>query len=129
MIDFTSVPEFDLEAKALQTLAEDCLGAPLRKAALEPIGAAGFREIIARDLAQARPQELDALDAHADAKERLDQAGPLETRQHGRLESRPASLAVRREPALDDARLDAVAKEFAGREQTGRPGADDQDCR
>ena len=70
--------EFDLDAKALQMLAQDCLGAPLRKAALEAVGAAGLGEVVARDLPQAGAQELDAPDAHARAKERLDQAGPVE---------------------------------------------------
>ena len=63
------------------------------------------------------------------AKERLDQAGPLETRQHGRLESGPASFVMRRRPALHDARPDAMAKKLAGREQSGRPGTHDQDGR
>ena len=101
----------------------------MRKAALEAVGAAGLAEVVARDLAQARTQELDAPDAHADAKERFDQAGPLELRQHGRLESGPARFVMRREPALDDARPDAMAQQLAGREQSGRPGADDQDGR
>ena len=119
--------EFDLEAEALQALAQDRLGAPLRQAALERVGAAGLGEIVVHDLAQAGPQELDALDAHADAQERLDQAGPLEARQHRGLESGPARFVVRCCPAFDDARLDAVAKELAGSEQSGRSGAHDQD--
>src|ERR1700737_563612 len=36
---------------------------------------------------------------------------------------------MRREPALHDARLDAMAKKFAGREQSGRTGPHDQDGR
>ena len=58
---FNFSAEFDLEAKALQTLAQDRLGAPLRKAALESIGAAGIGEIVAGDLAQPWTQQLDAL--------------------------------------------------------------------
>ena len=68
-------------------------------------------------------------DAHARAKERFDQAAAVENLQHRRLERGPASLAMRREPALDDARLDAMAKKFAGREQSGRTGPHDQDGR
>ena len=62
-------------------------------------------------------------------KERFDQAGPLENRQHGRLERGPARFVMRRGPALDDARPDAMAQQLAGREQSGRSGADDQDGR
>jgi len=49
--------------------------------------------------------------------------------QHRRLEGGPASLVMRREPALHDARLDAMAKKFAGREQSGRTAPHDQDGR
>ena len=105
-------------------LAQDRLGAPLRQAALKLIFAAGIGEISRRDLPQAGTQELNAPDAHARAKERLDQAGPVENLQHRRLKSGPASLVMRREPALDDARPDAMAKKLAGREQSGRPGPD-----
>ena len=70
-----------------------------------------------------------ALDEHAAAKERFDQAGALETRQHGRLESGPARFVMRCCPALDDARPDAMAQQLAGREQSGRSGTHDQDGR
>src|SRR5919198_1344420 len=53
--------ELDLEAAALQVLAQDCLGAPLRKAALELVLAAGIGEMLAGDLAQARTEQLNVL--------------------------------------------------------------------
>jgi hypothetical protein len=90
-------------------LAQDCLGAPLRKAALKLILAANIGEACGHDLPQTRTQELNALDAHARAKERLDQAAAVKNLQHRRLESGPARLAMRREPALHDARLDVAA--------------------
>ena len=68
--------------------------------------------------------------AHARAKERFNQATPFKNLQHRRLKSGPASLAVRGEPALDDARLDAMAEEFTGCEQSSRAGPNNQDrCR
>ena len=121
--------EFDLKAKALQMFAQDCLGAPLRKAALKLILAANIREVRRPDLPQTRTQDLNVPDAHARAKERFDQAAPVKNLQHRRLERGPARLAMRREPALHDARLDAMAKKFAGREQSGRTSPDDQDGR
>ena len=72
---------------------------------------------------------MNAPDAHARAKKRFDQAAPVKNFQHRRLESGPASLAMRREPALYDARLDTMAKKFAGREQSARPSPHDQDDR
>ena len=45
---------FDHEAEALQMLAQDCLGAPLRKAALKLILAAYIREVRGPDLPQTR---------------------------------------------------------------------------
>ena len=100
--------------------AQDCLGAPLRKAALKFVFAAKISEVGGHDLPQTRTQELNVPDTHARAKERLDQAAPVNNLQHRRLQSGPASLAMRREPALHDARLDAMAKKFGGREQAGR---------
>ncbi len=44
--------EFDLKTEALQMFAQDCLGAPLRKATLKLIRTAGIGEVLARDLAQ-----------------------------------------------------------------------------
>jgi hypothetical protein len=35
---------------------------------------------------------------------------------------------MRREPSLDDARLDAMAEKFARREQSARSGTDDQNA-
>jgi hypothetical protein len=72
---------------------------------------------------------LNVPDAHARAKERFDQAAPVNNLQHRRLQNGPAGLSMRREPALHDARLDAMAEKFAGREQASRTASDDQDGR
>ena len=108
--------------------AQDCFGPPLRKAALKLILAA-----VSAKFASRSPANLDlrveCADAHARAKKRFDQAGPVNNFQRRRLESGPASLAMRRKPAFHDARLDAMAKKFAGREQSRRTGPHDQDGR
>jgi hypothetical protein len=72
---------------------------------------------------------LNVPDAHACAKERFDQPASSKNLQYCWLERGPARLAMRCEPALHDARLDAMAQKLAGREQSGRPGPDDQDGR
>ncbi len=51
--------EFDLEAKARQMLAQDGLGAPLRKAALKRVLAAGVGEARGSDFPQARAQRVE----------------------------------------------------------------------
>lgn len=63
--------------------------------------------------------------------EGLNQAGSIDDLQHRGLQSRPASLVMRREPTLYDARPDTMAKKFADRKQSGWPGSHDQDggCR
>jgi hypothetical protein len=66
---------------------------------------------------------------HTRAKKWLDQASPLDDLQRCRLQCGPASFVMRPEPALDDARLDAMTNEFAGREQSGRTCPHDQDGR
>jgi hypothetical protein len=68
-------------------------------------------------------------DTYARAKERFDQAGPVNNLKHRRLESGPASLAMRCEPALHDAPLDSMTKKFGGREQSGRTAPHDRDGR
>ena len=120
---------FDLDAQASQMFAQDRLGLPLRQAALKLIFAPDISEFHRRDLLQARAQQLNLPDAHARAKERLDQTGPVDNLEHGRLQGGPARLVMRREPALDDARLDAMANKLAGREQSGRAAPHDQDGR
>jgi len=45
------------------------------------------------------------------------------------LESGTARLLMRCQPALDDARPDTMAQEFAGGEQCGRAGPHDEDAR
>src|SRR5215831_10371472 len=54
---------------------------------------------------------------------------PRSSLHYRRLENGAAGLAMRREPALNDARLDAMAKKFTRREQSARPGTDDQNSR
>src|SRR5262249_56532067 len=78
---------------------------------------------------QPRAEQLNVPDMHAGAQERLDQTAPVDDLEHAGLQRGPARLVMRREAALDDARLDAVAKELARREQSGRTGPDDQDGR
>ena len=58
-----------------------------------------------------------------ESAEEGDEAGPEEPR------GGPASLAMRRKPAFDDARLDAMAKKLGGREQASRTGPRNQDGR
>jgi hypothetical protein len=82
--------------------------------------------VLARDLPQAGTQELDVLDAHARTKEGIGQAGAPKHFQRRRLQGRPTRLAMRPLPAFHDAWLDAVAKQFASREQSSRPGPDHQ---
>jgi hypothetical protein len=69
------------------------------------------------------------LDVDSGAEERLDQAGSVDNVEHRRLERGPASLMMRREPLFHDARLDAVARQFAGRKESGGSASDDQDRR
>jgi hypothetical protein len=121
--------ERDLDAEALEMLAQDCFGAPLRQAALKLILAADTREIRGRDLLQTRTEQLKLPDAHARVQEWLDHAGPVEDLEHRGLQGGAARFVMRREPALHDARLDAMAKKLAGREQAGRAASDDQDGR
>jgi hypothetical protein len=120
---------FDRDAEAVQVLAQDRLGPPLRQAALEFIVAADIGEFRPRDLLQAGAEDLNLPDAHARAKKRLDQAAAVKNLQHRRLDRGPASLAMRGQPALHDARLDAMAKQLGRREQSGRTAPHDQDGR
>ena len=111
---------FDLDAAGRQMIAQDLLGSPLRLAALEFMPAANSAKVRVHDPPHARTHELTVLDVHAGAEERLDHARPIDDVEHRRLERRPARLVMRREPLFDDARLDAVARQFAGGE-TVRP--------
>jgi hypothetical protein len=70
---------------------------------------------------------LNVPDAHASTKERFDYTTPLKHLQNRRLESGPASLAMRRKPALHDARRDAMAKKFAGGKQPSRTRTHNED--
>jgi hypothetical protein len=72
---------------------------------------------------------LNVPNAHARAKEWFNQAAPGKNLQHGWLKSGSASLVMRGGQALDDARLDTVAKKLAGREQSGWAAPHDQDGR
>src|SRR3984885_4702531 len=84
--------EFDLEAEGLKVFAQDRFGAPLRQAALELVRAAGACEVDALEGTQALSQNVEAPDAHACAKERLDQASALKHLEHCWLDSGPARL-------------------------------------
>ena len=79
------------------------------------------------DLLQAWSEELNVLDRHARTKERFDQAPAIKDLQHRWLEGGAARLVMWREPALHDARLDAMAEEFTGGKQSGRAGSDNED--
>src|SRR5260370_34208632 len=92
--------------------AQDCLGAPLRQAALKFILAPDTSEFRGCDFLQTRAEQLNLLDAHARAKKRLDQAAPLDDLQCRRLQCGPASLVVRRESALHHAGPHAMTKKF-----------------
>ena len=87
---------FNLHAKACQMLAQDCLGPPLRQAALKLVLAPDTSELRRRDLLQVRTQQLNLPDAHCCAKEGFNETGPVENLQHRRLKSGSASLAMRR---------------------------------
>ena len=56
--------EFDLQPLALEVIAQNAFGAPLRKAALKFKWAAGSGEVDGRDLLQARTEELNLPDAY-----------------------------------------------------------------
>src|SRR5262249_4793226 len=103
----------DLDAAAAQMLAQNFLCAPLRQAALKLIFATNPRETRAHDLLQTGAEELNVPDVHAGAQERLDQTAPVDDLEHAGLQRSPARLVMRRKEALDDARLDAVAKKLA----------------
>ena len=107
---------FDLDSKAFQMLAQDCLGAPLRQATLKFILAPDIGEFRGRDFLQTRAEHLNLPDARARAKKRLDQAAAIDDLQCRWLQCGPASLMVRREFALHDARPNAMTKKFTGRE-------------
>ena len=126
-IPTTSTPYSTLTPSFARWSRRICFGPPLRLAALELVPAADAAEIRARDLPHARPHELAVLDVHAGAEERLDQASAFDDVEHRRLEGGPARLMMRREPLLDDARLDAVARQFAGGEKSRRAASHDQD--
>jgi hypothetical protein len=64
--------------------------------------------------------------AHAGAKKRFDQARPVDGIERCRLQCRPARFVVWRKPSLDDARPNAMTKEFARREQSGGTRPDNQ---
>jgi hypothetical protein len=60
-------------------------------------------------------------------KKWLDQASPVDDVQRRRLQRGPASLVMRRQSALDHARLNAMTNEFARGEQSGRTGSHNKD--
>src|SRR5271156_2680373 len=120
---------FDLDAEAFQMFAQDCLGAPLWQAALKFVLAPDIGEFCGRDFPQTRTEHLHLPDVHAGAKKRLDQSTPLDNLQYRRLQSGAASLVMRRESALHDARFDAVPEKFASRQQSGWAAPHEQDAR
>jgi hypothetical protein len=101
--------KFHCKAKIAQMLAQNRLGAPLRLAALKIIATTGITKILAPDFLQTGTEELKPPDVHAGAKKRLSQVASIEHLHYRRLEKRATRLAMRREPLLDDARLDAMA--------------------
>ena len=101
--------KFHLEAKTIQMLAQNRLGAPLRLAALKIIATTGISKILAPDFPQTGTEELKALDVHAGAKKTLSHAGSIEHLHYRWLQKGAARLAMRREPSLDDAWPDAMA--------------------
>ena len=72
--------------------------------------------ILAPDFLQTGTEELKAPDVHAGVKKRLGQTASVEHLHYRWLEKGATRLAMRREPALDNARLDAMAKKLARRE-------------
>src|SRR5262249_16106309 len=116
----------DVDAQACQMVAQNGFSSPLRQAALKFILAADPSESGGRELIQARSEQLDLPDAHAGAKKWLDQASPVDDVERRRLQCGPASLVMRRQSALDDARLDTVPREFGRREQSGRTSPHDE---
>ena len=120
---------FNLDAKAFQMFAKNRFGVPLRQAALKLILRPDTNEFGGRDFPQTRSEQLNLPDVHAGAKKRLDQASPLNDFQRCRLYCGPASLVMRAEPALHDARLNAVTNKFAGCEQSSWTSPHDQDGR
>src|SRR5215469_2119839 len=109
-------------------LAQNRLGAPLRLATLKIKATTGISKILAPDFLQTGTEELKAPDVYAGAKKRLSQAGSIEHLHYRWLEKGATRLAMRREPSLDDARLDAMPEKFARREQSARSGTDDQNA-
>ena len=97
-------------------IAEDSFGLPLRQAALKFVLAPDTGKLRGRDFLQTRSEQLNLPDAYARAKERLDQASPVDDVQRRRLQRGPARLVMRRKSPLDDARLNAMSNKFARRE-------------
>jgi hypothetical protein len=87
---------FDLDSEALQMFAQDCLGAPLRQAALKFILAPNTGEFRSSDFLQARAQQLNLSYAYTRVEKRLDQASPIDDFQYCRLQCGPAGLVMRR---------------------------------
>ena len=119
-------PVFHLDSATGQVIAQNLLRAPLRLTALKLIAAADAAKVGGGDLLHAWAHKLGMLDMDAGGQERLHQTGAVENLEHRRLERGPAGLVMGREPLLDDARLDAMAHEFAGREEAGGAAANDQ---
>jgi hypothetical protein len=108
--------KFHCTAKIAQMLPQNRLGAPLRLAALKIIATPGISKILAPNFLQTGTEELKVPDVHAGAQKRLSQVGSVEHLHYRWLEKGATRLAMRREPALDNARLDAMAKKLARRE-------------
>ena len=120
-------PAFDENAEAVQVLGEDCLGLPLRQAALVLVRAADAAESAGGERNEAA--RVEACAAHADGsfEERREHARAREKLEPGGLNGGRAGLTVRREPASDDARHDAVAGKLAGSQEASRAPSDDKD--
>src|SRR5262249_46008986 len=113
----------------MQVFPQNSLGAPLRLAALKIVATAGIGKALTADFPQTGAQELKLPYVHTGAQKRLGEAAALQHLQYRRLENGTAGLAMRLELAIDDARRDAMAKKFAGGEQSARPRTDDQHAR
>ena len=120
-------PALDRAAERLEVGLQDSLGLVLREAAQKSTAAVDALEGRMINLGQVRPVQASTPDVLGRLKERRKQIDGIQDLKGARLDRRGARLSVPLHVPFDQPHLYAVAGEFAGHEQAGRAGADNQD--